>query len=74
MCNLRKRLTQKQFLENPAEKMWARFKRAFANKLFHSMEEISLFIDNAVNEITHNIVIATCAYKYILSDPFWNEL
>ena len=59
---------------NPAEKMWARFKRAFSNKLFHSMEEISLFIDNAFNEITHDIVIATCAYKYILSDSFGNEL
>ena len=44
-------------ISNPAEKMWARFKRAFSNKLFHSMEEISLFIDNAVNEITHDIVI-----------------
>ena len=59
---------------NPAEKMWAKLKRYFTNKLFHSMEEISLFIDNAVNEITHDIVIATCAYKYILSDPSWNEI
>ena len=59
---------------NPAEKMWAKLKRSFTNKLFHSMEEISLFIDNALNQITQDIVIATCAYKYILSDPFWNEL
>ena len=59
---------------NPAEKMWARLKRAFTNKLFNSMEEISLFIDNAVNEITHATVIATCAYKYIFFDPFWYEI
>ena len=47
---------------------------SFWYKLFYSMEEISLFIDNAVNEITHDVVIATCAYKYILSDPFRDEL
>jgi len=59
---------------NPAEKMWARLKRAFTNKLFKSMEEISLFIDNAVNQINNSIVISTCAYKYIFFDPFWNEI
>ena len=52
---------------NPAEKMWARFKRAFTNKLFKSLEEISLFIDNAAKEINKGIVMSTCAYKYI----FW---
>lgn len=59
---------------NPAEKMWARFKRAFTNKLFKSIDEISLFIDNAINEINKGIVISTCAYKYIFFDPFWNEI
>ena len=29
---------------NPAEKMWARLKRAFTNKLFKSMEEITLVL------------------------------
>jgi len=48
---------------NPAEKMWARIKRAFTNKLFHSLEEISTFLDQAVNEISNSIVISTCAYK-----------
>ena len=59
---------------NPAEKMWARFKRAFTNKLFKSMEEISMFIDNTAKEITKSIVISTCAYKYMFFDPFWNEI
>ena len=58
---------------NPAEKMWARLKRAFTNKLFKSMDEISLFIDNAVDQINNAIVISTCAYSYIFFDPFWNE-
>jgi transposase len=59
---------------NPAEKMWARLKRAFTNKLFKSLEEISLFIDEATKEITKGIVMSTCAYKYIFFDPFWNEI
>ena len=59
---------------NPAEKMWARLKRAFTNKLFHSLDEISLFIDNAVKQLNNAVVISTCAYKYIFFDLFWNEI
>ena len=55
---------------NPAEKMWARLKRAFTNKLFKSLEEVSVFIDNAAKEINKGIVMTTCAYKYIFFDPF----
>ena len=59
---------------NPAEKMWARFKRAFTNKWFKSLEEISCFIEDAAEGINNGIVKATCAYKYIFFDPFWNEI
>jgi transposase len=59
---------------NPAEKMWTRFKRTFTNKLFKSLEEISLFIDDAAKEINKEIVISSCAYKYIFFDLFWNEI
>jgi transposase len=59
---------------NPAEKMWARLKRTFTNKLFNSLNEISAFLDNAVNGINNGIVLSTCAYKYIFFDPFWNEI
>jgi transposase len=59
---------------NPAEKMWARFKRAFTNKLLHSLEEISRFLDEEVEKISKSIVISTCSYGYIFLDPFWNEL
>jgi transposase len=59
---------------NPAEKMWARFKRAFTNKLFKSLNEISEFIDNATKEITKDTVMSTCKYKYIFFDSFWNDI
>jgi len=54
--------------------MWARFKRAFTNKLFKSLDEISLFIENTAKEINTAIVRSICAYKYIFFDPFWNEI
>jgi Transposase and inactivated derivatives len=58
---------------NPAERMWARLKRSFTNKIFHSLEQVSLFLDDAVNDISNASVISTCAYPYIFFDPFWNE-
>jgi hypothetical protein len=54
--------------------MWAKLKRAFTNKLFKSLEKISSFINNAANEINKDIVISTCAYKYIFFGSFWNEI
>ena len=33
---------------NPAEKMWAKFKRAFTNKLYKSLDEVSLFIQSLI--------------------------
>lgn len=59
---------------NPAEKIWARIKREFTNKIFHSLEEIGAFLDKAANNLSKSIVISTCAYKYIFFDPFWNEI
>ena len=59
---------------NPAEKMWARMKRAFTNKIFHSLEQVSLFIDDAVAAIDKKSVIATCAYKYIFGNSIWSEI
>ena len=59
---------------NPAEKIWGRFKRAFTNKFFRSLEEISLFINDTAKGIDKSTVISTCAYKYIFFDIFWNEI
>jgi transposase len=59
---------------NPAEKMWARFKRAVTNKMFKSIEEISCFIDNTAKEINESIVKSTCAYSYMSFDHLWSEI
>ena len=36
---------------NPAEKMWAKFKRAFKNKLYKSLDEVSMFIQSQTQSL-----------------------
>ena len=62
---------------NPAEKMWAKFKKGFTNKLFHSLEQVGLFIDSIIKTIDKQIVMSICACKYIfstLSGMIYNSL
>ena len=50
---------------NPAEKIWARFKRNFTNRLMKTMAEISEFVSNCLAELTEQIVIKTTRFEYI---------
>lgn len=56
---------------NPAEKMWAKYKRTFTNKLHKSLEEISGFIQNVVKNTDNETVISTCSFSYIFEGSFW---
>jgi transposase len=56
---------------NPAEKMWAKYKRAFANRLHKSLDELSAFINEAVKTTDKSTIISTCSFNYIFNDPFW---
>ena len=56
---------------NPAEKMWASLKRKFSNKLHHTLEDVSVFISDAVMNITPESIISTCSFKYIFSNLIW---
>lgn len=56
---------------NPAEKMWAKLKRSYTNKLFYSLDQISDFIANALNAITPEQIMANCSYSYIFSSLNW---
>lgn len=55
---------------NPAEKIWARFKRDFSNRLFSSLDTLSDYLMDLCNSLVPNEVVATCAFEYIFSD-FW---
>lgn len=59
---------------NPAEKMWAKFKRAFTNRLYKSLNEISIFIQEQTKNLLKEDTMKTCAFDYIFSNHFWTKL
>lgn len=59
---------------NPAEKIWAKLKRTFTNKLFNSLDALSDFIGDATKCIEISVVKSTCAFNYIFIDQFWTIL
>jgi len=52
---------------NPAEKIWWRLKRAFNNKTFESLGQLSQFIGTQVNTLTADIVKSICDFDYFRS-------
>jgi transposase len=58
---------------NPAEKIWHRLKRNFTNKLFKSLEELSLFMTHALKHLSNDTVRKTCSFQYIFSDLIWSN-
>jgi transposase len=50
---------------NPAEKIWAFFKRKFTNMFCNDLDDISKFISDTTNTLTYNLVTSTCRYEYI---------
>lgn len=57
---------------NPAEKMWAKYKREFSNKFYNSLEDVESFITNVVKKTTNKEVMSICAYGYIFLDDIWS--
>jgi len=56
---------------NPAEKMWAKYKRQFSNLLFGSLESLEDFMCQLVVNTTTTEINSICRYSYIFSDSFW---
>jgi transposase len=59
---------------NPAEKMWAKYKRAFSNKLYECLEDVDDFITEIVNTTSKKEVMSICGYSYIFLDEIWTIL
>jgi len=59
---------------NPAEKIWAKFKREFTNKLFNSLDEISNFIEEQVANLSKKEVISITRYGYIKPCLNWTKI
>jgi transposase len=58
---------------NPAEKMWAKFKRAFTNKIYKSLKEVSAFIQSQTQQLNNEETKNTCAFDYIFFNQFWTK-
>jgi transposase len=59
---------------NPAEKMWAKYKRQFTNLIFDSIEKLEIFMCKLVMDTTTNEINSICRYTYIFSDTFWTAI
>ena len=59
---------------NPAEKMWAKYKREFTNKFFTSLEDVDEFITKMVNSTSKKQVMSICGYSYIFLNDIWSLL
>jgi transposase len=59
---------------NPAEKMWAKFKRAFTNRLYKSLNEISIFIQEQTKNLLKEDTKKTCAFDYVFFNHFWTKI
>jgi transposase len=57
---------------NPAEKMWAKYKREFTNKFFTSLDEVDEFITNIVKATSKKQVMSICGFSYIFLDKIWS--
>jgi len=56
---------------NPAEKMWAKYKRAFSNKFYECLEDVEDFITEVVKTTSEKEVMSICGYSYIFLDKIW---
>jgi transposase len=56
---------------NPAEKVWLTLKRNFTNRLFSNLEQLSLFISNALSHIKPDNIKSICNFNYIFSNLNW---
>ena len=57
---------------NPAEKIWAKFKRDFSNRLFTSMDQLSDYLYDLCRSLAVKDVRSICAFDYIF-DAFWTN-
>jgi transposase len=56
---------------NPAEKIWAKFKRDFTNRLFKTMDSLKDYVCSLAKELTRQEVRSITAFQYIFINNYW---
>jgi transposase len=59
---------------NPAEKVWAKFKRDFTNRLFNTIESLEDYVCGLAKNISNDEVVSISSFDYIFCYPFWTIL
>jgi transposase len=59
---------------NPAEKIWAKFKRSFTNMLFPNLQLLSDYVCKLANGLNTKEVMSICAFDYIFLDNYWTVI
>jgi transposase len=59
---------------NPEEKIWAQLKRNFTNRLFYTLDQLSVFIQDATNTLSKKDIISTRASSYISNSLIWTPI
>ncbi|MDQ3140845.1 MAG: IS630 family transposase [Bacteroidota bacterium] len=59
---------------NPAEKIWAKFKRQFANRIFKSLDDLEIFICDLAKSLVAPDVKSICSFDYIFLDSYWTNV
>lgn len=57
---------------NPAEKIWAKFKRHFSNQFFKTMGDLQNYTMKLCNQLNKKEVASICAFSYIFLDNYWS--
>lgn len=57
---------------NPAEKIWAKFKRQFTNRFFKTLDELKDFVCSISIALNAKEVKSICSYNYIFLNHFWS--
>jgi transposase len=58
---------------NPAEKIWAKFKRDFTNRLFENMETLKDYVCKLACNLTNTDVISITSFEYFFHN-FWTKI
>ena len=56
---------------NPAEKIWAKFKRDFSNRLFENINLLENYVCDLAKNLNVEEVISICSFDYIFCGLFW---
>lgn len=56
---------------NPAEKVWAFYKRKFTNRLHNTMDQISEFLCITTKELAIEKLISITSFEYVFLNNFW---